>query len=255
MVRSDNTIKCLPKWFSCYGLPKQLVSDNGPQFISEKFKYFMKENGINHLRTAAYHQSSNGQAERYVQTVKNGLRSNSTTTSHTDIDSRLDSFLMAYRSTTHTTTGDTPSLRFLGRNINTKLDLMKPDRKSDLVIRKAAQNKYRNAKTRLLLPGDKIVFRSYSGKQKWVQGTVVKRINVNDKIITRHIDHIKNSFTARMSPYSIWDDAIHLNAENENARSNNSTDDQSNTNDHQTLKEYPRRVRNPIRYGFVDQNN
>ena len=75
---SDNTIKCLRKWFSCYGLPKQLASDNGPLFISEKFKYFMKENGINHLRTAAYHQSSNGQAERYVQTVKNGLRSNST---------------------------------------------------------------------------------------------------------------------------------------------------------------------------------
>ena len=173
---SDNTIKCLRKWCSCYGLPKQLVSDNGPQFISEMFKYFMKENGINHLRTAAYHQNSNGQAERYVQTVKNGLRSNSTTTSHTDIDSRLDSFLMAYRSTPHTTTGDTPSLRFRGRNINTKLDLMKPDRKSDLVIRKAAQNKYRNAKTRLLLTGDKIVFRSYSGKQNWVQGTVVKRI-------------------------------------------------------------------------------
>ena len=215
----------------------------------------MKENGINHLRTAAYHQSSNGQAERYVQTVKNGLRSNSMTTSHTDIDSHLDSFLMAYRSTPHTTTGDTPSLRFLGRNINTKLDLMKPDRKSDLVIRKAAQNKYRNAKTRLLLPGDKIVFRSYSGKQKWVQGTVVKRIDVNGKIITSYRPY-KNSFTARMSPYSICDDAIHLNAENENARTNNSTDNQSNTNDHQTLKEYPRRVRNPvIRYGFEAQNN
>ena len=60
---SDKTIKCLRKWFSCFGLPKQLVSDNGPQFISEKFKDFMKENGINHLRTAAYHQSSNGQAD------------------------------------------------------------------------------------------------------------------------------------------------------------------------------------------------
>ena len=32
--------------------------------------------GIKHIRTAAYHQSSNGQAERYVQTVKNGLESN-----------------------------------------------------------------------------------------------------------------------------------------------------------------------------------
>ena len=29
----------------------------------------MKTLGIKHIRTATYHQSSNGQAERYVQTV------------------------------------------------------------------------------------------------------------------------------------------------------------------------------------------
>ena len=144
---TSNTIKCLNKWFSCYGLPNQLVSDNGPQFVSDQFSCFVTERGINHLRTAAYHQSSNGQAERYVQTVKNALLSNSKC--YVDLNHRLDSFLMAYRSTQHTVTGETPSESFLGRTIMTKLDLIKPKSKIE-VIGKVLQNKHRNAKVRTL---------------------------------------------------------------------------------------------------------
>ena len=58
------------KWFARYGLPNQLVSDNGPQFISSEFNEYMKGNGVKHMRTAAYHQSSNGQAERYTNCQK-----------------------------------------------------------------------------------------------------------------------------------------------------------------------------------------
>ena len=39
---SKNTITCLSKWFSQYGLPIQLVSDNGLQFTSHDFKNFIK---------------------------------------------------------------------------------------------------------------------------------------------------------------------------------------------------------------------
>ena len=73
---TKNTTLCLSKWFSQYGILVQLISDNGTQFISQEFENFIKTLGIKHIRTAAYHQSSNGQAERYVQTVENGLESN-----------------------------------------------------------------------------------------------------------------------------------------------------------------------------------
>ena len=59
-----STIKTLKHWFTTLRLPHQLVSDNGTQFTSTEFSDFMKLNGINHLRTPAYHQSSNGQVER-----------------------------------------------------------------------------------------------------------------------------------------------------------------------------------------------
>ena len=39
----------------------------------KEFENFIKMLGIKHIRTAAYHQSSNGQAERYVLTVKKCL--------------------------------------------------------------------------------------------------------------------------------------------------------------------------------------
>lgn len=59
--------------FSSFGLPKQLVTDNGPRFVSEDFAMFTKSNGIEHIRCVPYHSASNGLAERFVQLLKMGL--------------------------------------------------------------------------------------------------------------------------------------------------------------------------------------
>ena len=50
-----------------------MISDNETQFKSQEFKNFIKMLSIKYIRTAAYHQSSNGHEERYVQTVNNGF--------------------------------------------------------------------------------------------------------------------------------------------------------------------------------------
>ena len=41
------------------GIPEQIVTDNGPQFIAEDVT-FTKRNGIKHIKTAPYHPASNG---------------------------------------------------------------------------------------------------------------------------------------------------------------------------------------------------
>ena len=46
---AGKTIAVLREVFSCFGLPKVFVSDNGPQFIVEEFKQFMATNGIRHI--------------------------------------------------------------------------------------------------------------------------------------------------------------------------------------------------------------
>ena len=65
---SENTINALRHLFSSYGLPVEIVSDNGPQFVSEEYEIFLKENGVRHIRSAAYHP-----AERAVRTFKQAM--------------------------------------------------------------------------------------------------------------------------------------------------------------------------------------
>ena len=57
---TSKTIECLRQMFVAYGLPHQIVSDNGSQFTSDEFSSFMKANGIKNTRTTPYHPTSNG---------------------------------------------------------------------------------------------------------------------------------------------------------------------------------------------------
>ena len=73
-ISSSKTIETLRTVFATHGLPQTIVTDNGPSFTSEEFKQFMEKNGIKHITSALYHPSSNGQAERAVKTLKQGIK-------------------------------------------------------------------------------------------------------------------------------------------------------------------------------------
>ena len=83
-----------------YGIPDTIVSDNASCFTSNEFVHFCKMNGIKHITSAPYHPSTNGMAERAVQTVKEGLKRLTCGT----LETRLSIFLFTYRITPQTTT-------------------------------------------------------------------------------------------------------------------------------------------------------
>lgn len=68
------TIECLRKSFSQHGIPEIIVSDNGTCFTNEQFQEFAEKNGIRHNTTAPYNLSSNGLAERAIQTFKSLMK-------------------------------------------------------------------------------------------------------------------------------------------------------------------------------------
>jgi putative transposase len=58
---------------ACERFPEErprIISDNGPQFIARDFKHFIREAGLEHVRTSPYYPQSNGKKERYWQTLK-----------------------------------------------------------------------------------------------------------------------------------------------------------------------------------------
>ena len=84
-------------------MPVQVVSDNGTQFLPADFKMFLDANGIKHTFTSTYHPSSNGGAERFVQTVKLGLKAMGI--DKCDAELKLRNYLLGYRATPTTATG------------------------------------------------------------------------------------------------------------------------------------------------------
>ena len=48
----------------------RVISDNGPQFIANDFKQFIRLSGMTHVKTSPYYPQSNGKVERWHQTLK-----------------------------------------------------------------------------------------------------------------------------------------------------------------------------------------
>ena len=50
-----------------YSIPKELIRDNGPQFVSDEFCKFTQTRGIEHTPTSPYNSKANG---KVVSAVK-----------------------------------------------------------------------------------------------------------------------------------------------------------------------------------------
>ncbi|KAL0194826.1 hypothetical protein M9458_008398, partial [Cirrhinus mrigala] len=60
--------------FRPYGLPEDIVSDRGPQFISRVWRAFFRLLGVTVSLSSGYHPQTNGQTERKIQEVGRFLR-------------------------------------------------------------------------------------------------------------------------------------------------------------------------------------
>ena len=204
---TKETIQCLRHSFSRFGLPVSIVSDNGPCFISEEFKDFCRKSGVRHITTAVYKPSTNGLAEKMVQTLKKAIRTSKSATQDT-----LDRFLFNYRLTPHTTTGVSPAELMFGRRLRSRLDLLWPaDSVSSRVTRKqqAQKKEHTNFPRSLnLSPESPVMIRNYvPGGSKWIPSTVVtqtgplsyKCSTPSGKTVKRHQDQMITR-TIPMSP-------------------------------------------------------
>ena len=153
---SNATIEKLRIAFSAHGLPEMVVTDNGSNFVSEEFEDFLKQNGIRHIRAAPYHPSSNGLAERAVQTFKEGMKK----LKDGSLETRVSRFLSRYRITPQTTTGVSPAELLLGRKPKSRLDLLYPEIGRKVRGSQMSQ-KHLHIKERTIMEGDRVFARNF----------------------------------------------------------------------------------------------
>ena len=113
---SKGLVNCLRGNFSTFGIPEELASDGGPEFVSKTTRKFLEEWGVHHRISSVAYPHSNCRAEIGVKTAKRIISDN---TGHNG-DLELDSFrraILSYRNNPSPETGISPARCLFGRPI------------------------------------------------------------------------------------------------------------------------------------------
>ncbi|GKV01759.1 hypothetical protein SLEP1_g14291 [Rubroshorea leprosula] len=90
-----------------YGIPNQIVADNGTQFNCSSFQDFCSSYGIKLQFTSVYHLESNGMVESINKCILEGIKLRLEQHKAKWAD-KLNNVLWAYKTTGRTATGETP---------------------------------------------------------------------------------------------------------------------------------------------------
>ena len=166
---SQKMIEALMPIFTRYGYPFSMKSDNAPQFVSEEFEVFLTGHGIEHRKSTPLWPQANGEVERQNRTLLKSLKI-------ADAEGKrwkeeLNKFLLAYRTTPHSSTLATPAFLMFGRELKTKLPELRPNKSvldegmrdrdwNRKLAGKMYADKRQHAVDNPIAPGDKVLIKN-----------------------------------------------------------------------------------------------
>ncbi|XP_052271558.1 uncharacterized protein LOC127872267 [Dreissena polymorpha] len=92
------------------------------------------------------------------------------------VNQRLSNILLAYRTSPHSTTNETPAVLFMGRAFQTRLSLIKPNVEKRVL--REQEKMFANSKrpARTFMNGKQVcVYHSSSSSNKWTSGSIVSQ--------------------------------------------------------------------------------
>lgn len=123
-----------------WGIPKVIISDRDPKFLSELWSSLFKKLGVSLLYSTAYHPQTDGKSERTNQTVEIALRFYIHALEKWSFWPKLLPRIQAFLNNS-SVSGDTPNEAALGFTPNRPLDLLNlPPQVERVVARTTAQD-------------------------------------------------------------------------------------------------------------------
>ncbi|CAJ2652269.1 unnamed protein product [Trifolium pratense] len=113
-----------------FGIPQVVVTDNGTQFTDKEFQAFLVALGTKQHFTSVEHPQTNGQAEAANKVILRGLRRRLDQNKKKWVE-ELDNVLWAYRTTPHSTTGETPFRMVYGTEAVIPVEIGEPSRRTE----------------------------------------------------------------------------------------------------------------------------
>ena len=215
-VTSRSVITFLSQVFAREGLPSEIVSDNGTQFVSAEFEAFLANLQIRHLKSSLYYPRANGEVERWNRVLKQTLQIAKNERKPWK-DAAIE-LLMAYRATPHQTTGKSPAELLHGRKMVTPVNIRDvpeaapddADVRARVTIQQEKARKYTDSKRSAAVPkfcvGDTVRYKTVrKGGPKF---SAPHRIVANKGPYTYQLDDGRTWNASKLTSYKGYDHSV-----------------------------------------------
>ena len=122
-IEAERIAKELIKIFSRVGIPKEILTDQGTNFMSVLLQNLYQLLNITCIRTSPYHPQTDGLVERFNGTMKSMMKK-FTSRNQKDWDEYLPYLLFVYRDATQESTGFALFELLYGRSVRGPLDVL-----------------------------------------------------------------------------------------------------------------------------------
>lgn len=135
-LKAKAVVKALVTFFSTFGFPKVIQTDQGTNFMSRLFKQVLSQLKITHVTSSPYRPETQGALKRFHQTLKSML-SKYCVESGKDWDEGLPLLMFAVCETVQESLGFSPAELVFGHTVRGPLKMLKEnwlsEQRSDVI--------------------------------------------------------------------------------------------------------------------------
>ena len=205
-ITTVDVAEALVTLYSRVGIPQEVMSDLGPQFVSDLMKEVCRLLSIRQLTSTRYHPMCNGLVERHNEMVKTTLKRLSTDRPR-DWDRYLPALLFAMREIPCSSLGFSPFELLYGRHVRGPMEVLRelltneavePERKSEyeyvIELRKRLVESWQLAQENLKQSAKR--YKTY-----YDRGAKKRKLKVGDKVLVLLLTEQKKLLIRWKGPY------------------------------------------------------